>query len=421
MAFSGFNFLDKLLNPAVDARQGVDVLGQKKFIAQDYRPPVSPRSTVVLFDQDDLNPVSPAGDRYRSADEPPAFEVSFVFPSEDLVRLNKEYFGHDQLGEVQAARAEAEKKSRQRAGAIDDSFETFTKTLTRLEAKRDKVRGRKRKRKVDKEIAEAADEFIKGANADSRIVGIDLRTDQAKASLARWKKLSNENLAGIIIGGNSRNDRQIDAPGIGAREDFEQQQRQRREIVDQLILLENTPALTFTVPPKEVSLKMTKVVFDGNLTQAGYQVEHWGDALDTLSIQGSTGGFYSVSQQSGSGGISHRLRRGSRAFQELMALVNMFKSNGYLYHTLNGNAGQVNMPAALIQIQFGLHIFIGRFDEFSITESEDTPFRLEYTIGFTCFETFLYGTDSGEPLVQYQRSQTTGLGVGGISKDTEVR
>ncbi len=407
MAFQGYNFLDKLLNPAVDARlgTGADTAGQKKFIAQAFQPPVSPRSTIVLFDVDDLLPVTPVSDRYRSPDEPPAFEISFVFPTTDLAPIIREFFPGGQLSEVNAAEARAEIEARDPSFSLESAFDILVGNLEDLEFKRKKLKRGKDRALVDKVIATEVDNFIKNANNDSRVVALDLRN--RPGLLQRWVKLSKDTLRGLQIGGNFRNDRQIDAPGIGVKENFEQQSRLRREILEQIQRLESIPALAFTVPPKEISLKMSKILFDGNLTQGGFQIEHWGEALDVLSVSGSTGGFYSVVRQTGCGGLNHQLRRGSRAFQEFMALVTAFKNNGYVYHTLSGNGGQVNLPAALIQIQMGVHTFIGRFDEFSFTETEDKPFSLDYSFTFTSFATFMYGTDSGASQVRFDRRTTT--------------
>lgn len=428
-----FDFLDDLYNPGPDLRAGgADLLQQKKFIARKFNPPTSPRSSIFTFTEDDLLPISPAGDRYQDPTDPVAFEVSLVFPQDDTIRLNRDIINWRPTSETEAQLAEQQvndrrikrvavtqpfvqtraqfEESLRRQGltenvvqATADQREGLQSAITDVEAlrtKRGRAKSKQARLQIDKQIATRIDDYKKSAGLNSRIVGLDFRDPKQRQLGQKFSGL------GKIQGLETRwvrkdLERQFDGPGIGFKEDDEALRRTRQAIAHELARLEDVPRLEFSVPPSEITLTMARVVFDSNLTQTGFQVEHWGESLDVLQVSGSTGGFYTVVRQTGIGGLNHQLRRGSLAFQQLMALVAIYKSNGFIYHSLAENGGQVNVPAALTKIQFGQHAFIGRFDEFNIVESDTNPFRLNYSFRFTSFATYLYGTDAGSPLVQF--------------------
>lgn len=394
-----FDFLDGIFQD--DKSPSVNLQGHQRFVAQFYQTPTSPRSTVMLYHPDNLLPVSPAGDRYRSQDEPPAFEMSFVFPRESLLVSNQlTRLSESSVAEAEAAvKAATEKLTDPQASENTRiNLRAVAHEVEKLNDKIKKARRSKIKSNLRKERAKLIDDFKQTLGQEggqvtptSGAVYLDTRDPKQRALAEQWSKL--KGVGGLEVRHFERSDRTIEAQAVHEREKAQASDRALREVTDSLRRLERIPALTFTVPPAEVTLKLQKILFDGNLTQQGYQVEHWGEALDVLSVSGRTGGFYTT-VGTGQGGLTNQLRRGSRAFQELMALVSFYRNNGYIYHTLGGNAGQVNVPAALIKIQFGEHIFIGRFDEFSMDETDDQPFSLSYSFTFTSFVTYLHGTDS---------------------------
>jgi hypothetical protein len=138
---------------------------------------------------------------------------------------------------------------------------------------------------------------------------------------------------------------------------------------------------------------MSKLISDGDLIRNGYAVEHAGDNLDSLECAGTIGAFYAVDSASGKGGLTACRRTSSRAFRQLMTLHTMYRNNGYIYDSMEAGGGQPLMPVALIQIQFGSSVFLGRFDEFGFTDSEDKPFTMDYTFKFTCYAVNLHVSD----------------------------
>ena len=399
-----FDFLDQRFRP--DDTPTVSLLGSKRFVAQFYQPPTSPRSTIMLYQPDNLVPASPAGDRYRSSDEPPAFEMSFVFPKESTLRLTDDprlnKLSESSLAEAEtaAAKVTASLDSQLASEDVELNLRAVAHDVRALNDKIKKTNKRKVKKALRKERATLINNFKMSLGNEgfqvtpvSGQVFVDTRDPKQLEIVKQWANL--KGVEGLQVRHFKRSDRTAEEQAVAERERAEGAYQARREIAAALSQLESIPALTFTVPPESLSIKFQKILFDGNLTQQGYQVEMWGEALDQVSVSGRTGAFYTVIGDTGIGGLNNQLRRGSRAYQELMALVGLYRNNGFLYHTLGGNAGQVNVPAALIKIQFGQHTFIGRFNEFSMSEEDSQPFSLSYQFTFTSFVTSLHGADSG--------------------------
>jgi len=116
-------------------------------------------------------------------------------------------------------------------------------------------------------------------------------------------------------------------------------------------------------------------------TRYGHIVEQWGTEMPTISASGQIGAFmvnFGNSQGEGTGGLAVNLRRGSYAYQNLMSLYQVYRNNGYLY-----NIQKVPALVGAVRIFYDGAIYTGSFDSFSISQSEDSPFTLEYDFEFT--------------------------------------
>jgi hypothetical protein len=99
------------------------------------------------------------------------------------------------------------------------------------------------------------------------------------------------------------------------------------------------------------------------------------------------GGFYTQET-----GLTRTYKRQTPSFTNLMNLIQIFRNNGCLYG--NSYEGSEDAPSSnrrildvgYIEILYGYELFRGTFDSFSITESVDQPFTLEYTFTFNVSE-----------------------------------
>lgn len=146
---------------------------------------------------------------------------------------------------------------------------------------------------------------------------------------------------------------------------------------DQALLASSLPPLFMYVNPSSKSTSYDHIVSDGSKTRDGYTIEFWGQQLETLTLSGTVGAFY-VHQEGRGGGLAVNTRRGSYAYQQLMALYQMYRNNGYIYN----RDGRISLVGA-VAIYYDGTIYTGSFNSFNITHSESKPFTLDYSFTFT--------------------------------------
>lgn len=143
----------------------------------------------------------------------------------------------------------------------------------------------------------------------------------------------------------------------------------------------NLPPLFMYINPESWQKSYDFIVSDGNKTRDGYSIEFWGEQQLKLTASGKVGAFYvDKNDRLGqpSGGLAVGARKGSYAFQQFMALFQAYRSNGYIF-----NADKSIALVGSVAIFYDGVIYTGSFDNFAITHSEDSPFTLDYSFGFT--------------------------------------
>lgn len=154
-----------------------------------------------------------------------------------------------------------------------------------------------------------------------------------------------------------------------------------RFLANQIQAIKDLPPLVMYINPAELSTSYNHLISDGNKGRDGYIVEHWGLDQPLLSASGSIGGTYVTGTNSrgkGMGGITRTLRRGSAAYQSFMTLYQTYRNNAYIF-----NLDQKISLLGTVQIYYGDTIYTGSFNSFSIQESEDKPFDLNYAFQFS--------------------------------------
>lgn len=161
--------------------------------------------------------------------------------------------------------------------------------------------------------------------------------------------------------------------------------RQIQEIQQQIQRMIATPALAMLINPQEFSRSFEHQV-DSPKGRRGHIVNMWLEKPMTISCKGVTAAQYAIAAD-GSGGITHQRRIYSLSYQNLMSLVMLYRNNGYIYTqaTSGSDTNNWGIPvlAAGIYIYYDGHIYIGSFDDFSVTDAADKPFNLAYSWKFT--------------------------------------
>lgn len=188
-----------------------------------------------------------------------------------------------------------------------------------------------------------------------------------------------------------------------------QKAQQLQALVTKLLLdaMAKTPPLKMLVNPSQFSVKGEKIIQDGNWGRNGPIIEHWGDGQDKLSASGTLAGFYSIDRSMPIGpGLTRTARSFSESWANFQSLHSLYRNNGVLFLKDYGNpAGNtVNLShVGSIYIYYDGIMYIGSFDNFTVTESDTKPFSAEYSFEFTVRAAFML--DRNDDLVGYGTPQ----------------
>ena len=197
--------------------------------------------------------------------------------------------------------------------------------------------------------------------------------------------------------------------------------RQQAEITDlqnRMQQMAQTPPLRLLVNPRSFKNSLEKITADGNWGRNGPIIEHWGEQQDKIEGAGKIAAFFTVDTQAmpdgsvgNDPGLSRMTRNWSTSYQNLLSLYLIYRNNGGIWTkdytsqgTVQGDIFTYRTNLATlgsIYIYYDGIMYVGSFDNFSISEAEDTPFSLEYNFSFTVRAWFLLDTQQN-PLTTYQ-------------------
>ena len=164
----------------------------------------------------------------------------------------------------------------------------------------------------------------------------------------------------------------------------------------------NTPPLRMLVNPSSFKVSCEKVVSDGSYGRYGPIVEHWGDAQDKIEGSGKVAAFYAVDGVGGVGpGLTRMARNASESFQNFLSLYLIYRNNGALWVDagieVQGRAVPSLSVVGSVYLYYDNTLYIGAFDSFTISETDEKPFSVEYSFSFTVRATFLL--DNVDPVM----------------------
>jgi hypothetical protein len=136
------------------------------------------------------------------------------------------------------------------------------------------------------------------------------------------------------------------------------------------------PEIELHVSPLSMSIQYRKNI-SRSRTRGGFVEEHFGDELDTFSVEGSTGGFFSLIN-----GVNtlHRNKTLSMInFQEILAI---YRNNACVYDDKG-----IIIAQGFVVLTWDNYRFNGQFVNFSWDETADSPFRYKFNFSFEVHRT----------------------------------
>jgi len=161
--------------------------------------------------------------------------------------------------------------------------------------------------------------------------------------------------------------------------------RSSRDNIDKITKkMSEVPPLVLLINPSTFSHDMSKLIIDGSFTRSGYVREHWGENLDTVSCDGTIGGFYGIQMQGGN--LKHQVmitrshKKASLSFQNLMSLIMIYENNGRVYSDLYDRR-RVVLVGSVMMFWDG-NVYIGNFNNFTVSDREENPYNTPYSFEF---------------------------------------
>jgi len=189
----------------------------------------------------------------------------------------------------------------------------------------------------------------------------------------------------------SLNDSILGKQLLGAQKDYIDALQNAIEV------MRNTPPLRMLVNPISFNPSEEKIISDGNFSRGdGPVVEHWGEQQTKISASGKLAAFYALdaggSSPAGAGsagtspGLTRMARNFSESYKNFLSLYLLYRNNGTIWlNTFSKqNPGSNNLAlVGSIYIYYDDVVYFGAFDSFTITETDDKPYSLEYSYEFT--------------------------------------
>jgi len=184
--------------------------------------------------------------------------------------------------------------------------------------------------------------------------------------------------------------------------------------------IEDPEPLTLLINPKTMTSAFTKKI-NPVFSRQGFVVEEWGEFQDTIKFSGTIGGYYVFKSESEAtkktskpiieySGLNRYNRRKSLSFQDIISILTIYRNNGAIYQRTSKIKGQPTSTKLIKDKKFNINIrspqileqaknrisilgdvymyydrtiYLGAFDDFSITESTEKPYSLDYNISFS--------------------------------------
>lgn len=199
---------------------------------------------------------------------------------------------------------------------------------------------------------------------------------------------------------NNPNFASTEATSLGARpttrlsEDMQKDQMFESAITDmqtaeemaiQLDTILKAPPITFYINPLSFAITYTKKHQFTERTRFGFIYQAWGEDQPKISISGRIGSFVSGkgnSRQAVPTGHQFGSKLDSASFQQLMALLTLYKNNGYVYDILGkSNAHHL---VGCIAIEYDGFTYLGHIESFEWGYEETTVAGgINYSFQFT--------------------------------------
>lgn len=143
----------------------------------------------------------------------------------------------------------------------------------------------------------------------------------------------------------------------------------------------NNKFLSFTmlINPESWNHSKTSSI-QSSYTRDGYVTQLWGPSQDLITSNGKTAAFMVEGI-----GLTNSARKRSFSYSNFLALLYSYRNNGYILSDFTKNVNELTRvidKVTGIEIFYDYQNYMGHFNNFTIDDSADTPFLLNYNFEF---------------------------------------
>lgn len=177
--------------------------------------------------------------------------------------------------------------------------------------------------------------------------------------------------------------------------------------------------MVLEVNPSSVNFNYTKLI-ERIQTKGGWVEQHWGEGLDNISFEMTTGGFkrlYSgLSNITGGGQDVRGTRRETINYDKYLDMLALFHNNGQVYD----QNGQI-VFSGKIKMTFDGGVYFGWFSDFNVQENASKPYQFDLSTSFTIEEEILrLRTRPFSPQADFLDGRTGRFSTTGPTQGTET-
>lgn len=131
------------------------------------------------------------------------------------------------------------------------------------------------------------------------------------------------------------------------------------------------PSVTMHISPSTLNFQYKKIIHREK-TRGGWFEQHWGDELDVISAEASTGSFQILGV-----GVTTAQRHDSLAKINFQEIFYLFKNNACVYDDVGNIISQGD-----VFIDYDNFKNYGQFESFNWTEVADSPYKWNFSYTF---------------------------------------
>jgi len=153
--------------------------------------------------------------------------------------------------------------------------------------------------------------------------------------------------------------------------------------------VQNTPPLRLMVNP--VSLKVSGTsVLETEWSRSGPITQHDGKEPEKLEASGKVAAFFVKDLRGPGPGITATAASYSEGYKNFLSLYLIYRNNGRIYQADTDNPATRGIAlVGSVFLYYDGTLYIGAFENFSITRTEENPHGLEYSFSFRVSYSFL--------------------------------